>query len=145
MAATFGARISDWVRATKARQTAVLRESAQRLITEAQTVGPSVANPDGGAGGKLPVDTGFLRASMAVSFNGMPTGPSSGEGAAYQFDDRAVTLTLAGAEVGKTIYAGWTATHAPFMEEKYGFMRSAAMNWQIIVDDVAREAKARFG
>lgn len=142
----FSAQIDAWVRASKERQRAVLRESTQRLIDQSQTVGPSVKNPSGGEGGKMPVDTGFLRASMAVSFDGMPSGPGRGDAdSTYQTDGQAVTLKLAGVEVGKTIYAGWVANYAVFMEERYGFMRSAAMNWQMIVDEVTKETKARFG
>lgn len=145
MAGSFSAQVSAWVRATKARQTAVLRDSTQRLIEQAQTVGPSVKNPFGGAGGKMPIATGFLRASMAVSFDGMPSGPGRGDpSGSYSADESQVTLKLAGVEIGKTIYAGWTANYAVFVEEKYGFMRSAAQNWQAIVDDAAREAQARF-
>lgn len=145
MARTFSAQVEAWVKESKARTRTVLHDSAADLISEAQRVGPSVKAPTGGEGGRMPVDTGFLRASMAVSFDGMPAGPSKGEAAAYTYDEDGVTLKLAGVEVGKTIYAGWTAEYAPFMEERYGFMRSAAMNWQGIVDNVTARLKARIG
>ena len=73
---TLQAQVDAWTKKSTARVTAVVQESTQRLIEQANTVGPSVANPTGGAGGKMPIDTGFLRASMAVSFDGMPAGPS---------------------------------------------------------------------
>jgi len=144
-ALNFAAQIDDWVRKTQARTKAVLQESTSRLIEEAQTVGPSVKNPSNGAGGKMPDDTGFLRASMAISFDGMPAGPSRGDAKqAYAYDDNQVTLKLAGVEVGKTIYAGWTAEYAPYAEERYGFCRSAAMNWQSIVSQTIDDAKAKY-
>lgn len=141
----FAATVDAWVKKSKARADAVLKESTQRLIEQAQTVGPSVENPASGAGGKMPVATGFLRASMAISFDGMPSGPSRGDGKqAYSYDDADVTLKLAGVEVGKKIYAGWTANYAVFAEERYGFCRSAAQNWQQIVDQTVADAKAQF-
>lgn len=142
---TLQAQVDAWTKKSTARVTAVVQESTQRLIEQANTVGPSVANPTGGAGGKMPVDTGFLRASMAVSFDGMPAGPSrGGPKTAYPYDSEYV-LQLTNFTPGRTIYAGWTAEYAIFAEERYGFMRSAAMNWQQIVDEVAGESKARFG
>lgn len=142
---TFFAQVDAWTKKSAKRMTAVLRESAQRVIDQAQTVGPSVASPTGGSGGRMPVDTGFLRASMAVSFTGMPTGPSRNEGGtSVTYDGHDVTLVLARATPGQTIYAGWTAEYAPMMEERYGFMRGAAQNWQPIVRQVVNEAKARF-
>jgi len=123
----------------------VLQQSAQTLFEEAQTVGPSVANPSGGAGGKLPIETGFLRSSFAVSFDGMPSGPSRGvPKMIYAYDDSQVTLKLAGVEVGKTIYAGWCADYAIFAEERYGFCRSAGANWQQIVSAATDRAKALY-
>lgn len=143
MAHSVSAKVDAWVKETKQRAKAVLQQSTQELISEAQRVGPSVENPTGGEGGKMPIATGFLRASMAISFDGMPTGPDRGEGKApFSYNDSEVTLRLAGVEVGKTIYAGWTARYAKYVEERYGFMRSAAQNWQAIVDRVTAKAKA---
>jgi len=142
---TFVAQVDAWTKKSAKRMTAVFRESAQRVIDTAQTVGPSVASPTGGAGGRMPVDTGFLRASMAVSFTGMPVGPSHNEGgASVTYNGQDVTLVLARATPGQTIYAGWTAVYAPMMEERYGFMRGAAQKWQQIVREVVNEAKTRF-
>ena len=91
------------------------------------------------------MDSGFLRASMAVSFDGMPSGPNRGDPkTAYAYDDAQVTLKLAGVEVGKTIYAGWCADYALFAEERYGFCRSAAANWQTIVSGTIDKAKALY-
>lgn len=141
----FAAAVDAWTKKSKARCTAVLRQSTQSLIDDAQTVGPSVENPSGGAGGKMPIATGFLRASMAISLDGMPSGPSRGDAnSAYSYDDSAVTLKLAGVEVGKTIYAGWCAEYAPYVEERYGFCRSAAQNWQSHVNAAIAQAKSEF-
>lgn len=55
-----------------------------------------------------------------------------------------MTLKLAGVEVGKTIYAGWTADYAIYSEERYGFCRSAAQNWQNHVSAAIADAKAQY-
>jgi hypothetical protein len=120
--AGFGARATQ-------RATAILRESAQRLIEEAQT--PTAK------GGKMRVDTGFLRASGQASLTGLPYGPSDKSEAPGQFD---YTFVLAQAQLGGTIWFGWTANYAIYREFHDGFMRSAAQNWQSIVNQVAREA-----
>jgi hypothetical protein len=137
----FKAQVEAWARKSDARLNAVFRESAQRLIAEAQTVGPSVANPGGGEGGKMPVDDGFLRASGQASLTGWPSGPSRPEDGLGSMD---YAITIAGARIGQTVYFGWTAEYAPFMEQRYGFIRSAAQYWQSIVSGVVREAMARF-
>ena len=133
MAGKVGGRFSASVagfgaRATQ-RATAILRESAQRVIEEAQT--PTAK------GGKMRIDTGFLRASGQASNTGMPYGPSDKSEAPGQFD---YTLVIAQAKLGGTIYWGWSAGYALYREFHDGFMRSAAQNWQAIVNQVAREA-----
>ena len=141
MALKFGAQVNAWARKSERRLEAIFKESAQRVIEQAQTVGPSVANPGGGAGGKLPVDSGFLRASGQASLTGWPVGPSRVEDGMGQFD---YSITIAGAKLGQTIFWGWSAAYAGIAEERYGFMRSAAQNWGSIVSAVTREAQVRF-
>lgn len=130
---SFSAQVAAWVRKSDSRVTAVFRESAQRLIEQAQT--------PVGAGGKMRVDTGFLRASGQASLTGWPTGPSRRDEGNGNFD---YTLTIAGAKVGDTIYFGWTAEYARVREFHDGFMRSAAQNWQPIVTAVVKEAMAKY-
>jgi hypothetical protein len=129
----FKAQVAAFGRKSDARLTAIFRESAQRVISEAQTVR--------GEGGKMRVDTGFLRASGQASLTGWPSGPSRRDEGLGSFD---YAITIAGARVGQTIYFGWTAEYAGYREYEDGFMRSAAQNWQNIVSGVVREAMARF-
>lgn len=129
----FSAQVAAWANKSERRLEAIFKESAQRLIEQAQT--------PRGAGGKMPVDTGFLRASGQASLTGWPSGPSRQDEGMGAFD---YTVTIAGARLGTTIYWGWTAEYAPYMEERYAFARSAAQNWNGIVSAVVREAMARF-
>lgn len=141
---SFAATVNQWVAKCERRTAAVVKESAQRVIATAQEVGPSVANPDSVGTGKMPVATGFLRASLVAQIGSMPAGPTQGGTTAYRYDDGMVTMTIVGMRLGDTLFAGWSAQYAPIMEQRYGFMRSAAQGWQRIVREVTDEAKARF-
>ncbi|MFC0368007.1 HK97 gp10 family phage protein [Methylobacterium isbiliense] len=122
--------------------TAVFRESAQRVIAEAQK---PVAQ-----GGRMRVDTGFLRASGTASLNGLPpaTRDRPGEGT-FVYNPAAAALVIAGAGIGDTIHFGWTASYARHRE--YGtssqapdaFMRTAAQQWPAIVARVSGELQSR--
>lgn len=142
---TFSQQATAWVTATRERMTAVRNEAIQRTLATAQEPGPSVANPGGGQGGHMPVDTGFLRASLVVVKGDMlPASRVKPEGQeAFAYDQAEGTLTLAGAEMTDTITAAWTANYARFAEERYGFSRLAAQQWPRIVAEVASEAYLR--
>ena len=127
--------LDAWVRKTKARQEAVLKTAAQSLFAE--------ANLAVGKGGKMPLDTGFLRASFDASLSGMPVGPSRGEGGGNPDNAGNVAAVISNATTGDTIFAGWTAVYARRQEyERYGFARSAADNWQTHVNNAIAVAKA---
>ena len=111
----------------------VLQSSFQDFVDNAQE---SV-----GRGGKMRVDTGFLRASGRASIGNVPTGPSKqpedapvGQytGVYDDFDGsggqatKAVILDL---KLGDTIYFGWTAEYARARELHDGFLEASAMNW----------------
>lgn len=77
----------------------------------------------------MPVDTGFLRNSLAVAVNAEPTAATGPE----------VAARIAGFELGDTISARWTAHYAVHVE--YGargrpgraFVRQAAQKWPAFV------------
>ena len=130
MTKSFSAQIDAWTRKTKARMDAVVKSSTQDVVALAQK---PVAK-----GGNMPVDTGFLRASLQSSLNGSTglTGPES------------YTLTVANMEAGDVATFGWTASYARHVE--YGtqgrpgrhFVGNAALQWQRIVADNVTKAKA---
>ncbi len=138
MAGKFEAQVRAFADKAKRRQTAIFRQSTQDVAQE--------SNTPRGQGGKMPIDTGFLRASQAASKLGMPSGP--GKGAAGTLYNRPlgipVEVVLLNANLGDTVWVGWTANYAPVMEQRYGFMRSAAQNWQSIVDRVASDVRSRY-
>jgi len=139
---SFSAQVDAWVLQTKQRQEAVFKESSQRVIEEMQK---PVA-----AGGNMPVDTGFLRASMLTTLGAPATqikfNPGSG---VFNYTGTETVLTIARAEVGDAIYAVYTANYASYVEygtrgrAGRGFVRLAAQRWKSIVAEVVNEAKAR--
>lgn len=145
---SFAATVDAWTRKSDRRMSAVFKEGAQRVIAEAQR---SV-----GEGGRMRVDTGFLRASGQVSLDGMPqirgdARPASDAApGSYGDGSSEIALSIAGASIGDTIYFGYTASYAAARE--YGargqppdaFVRTAASKWQGIVRDVIQEAKRRY-
>jgi hypothetical protein len=121
VAGTFTAQIKAFANRATEKMEAVVKQSAQEVFSIAQT--PKAQ------GGRMPVDTGFLRNSMIAELNG---GRVGGGADAY-------VMAVAGADLGDTIFAGWTANYARFME--YGtsrtrgnfYMLNAAQQWQAIV------------
>lgn len=116
------------------------RETAQRVMEE--------ANKPESQGGKMPVDTGFLRNSVAASHSGMPR---TGSGP--------VELVIATTRLDQPLWIGWTAAYARRMEYGYmgtdgagrsysvrgkGFMRSATQQWRSIGEAAARDVLRRF-
>lgn len=130
MAQTFAAQLKDFAGLTSAKLELVVKQSAQDMFSDAQ-------NPKA-LGGNLPVDTGFLRNSFVSALNGQGsvTGPD------------AYALTIAGMELGDSVFGGWTAEYARHVE--YGtskmagsfFALRAAQNWPAIVARNAQKARA---
>lgn len=136
----FNAQVNKWVRQTEARMTAVFRESTQRVVSEAQS--------------RIPVDTGFARASIRASLSELPQidpGFHGGHGQSYSYDQGSIVATIASAKLGETIYVGWTANYVIYLEYGHsqqapsGFVRISAMQWPRIVSEVSAELRSRAG
>ena len=143
MSGNFAAEVSAWVQETQQRMDAVFKESCQRTIAKAQT--------PVGAGGYMPIDTGFLRASVRASTSAMPPIDSAAKPTLpmYAYNSGEVVLTIASAEFGQTIYVGWTANYAAHIHNGTSrmiprpFATMAALQWESIVHQVGSEAMAR--
>lgn len=132
---TFAADVADWVRETEGVLLNVIRESVDEAVHEMQIPKSE--------GGRMPVDTGFLRSSGMSSLNGWPSGPDDKPDDAlpnsYKWDGESVSVTLSNFNLGDTFYFGWTAVYALKQETYNGFLGATAQNWQSIVDaNVAR-------
>lgn len=143
---SFSAAVDEWCKKAEGRMTAVFKESTQRVFSLAANA--------------VPIDTGYARASVRASLSSMPPiNPRSrpersrkadeARGSLYKFDPQGVVLTINGAQLGQTIYIGWTAAYVLYLEygssmqAPLGFVRVAAAQWQPIVNQVVKEAKLR--
>lgn len=144
MAESFDAVIDRVVADSKEKMLAVVKNSIQEVVEQAQTPVKK--------GGKMVVDTGFLRLSGQAQLNQIPSGPIRGrhrkageEGVLpeYAISDNAdyILPILAKMKIGDTFYFGWTAIYALQQEIYHGFMESAVMNWRQIVDGQIRRLK----
>lgn len=135
---SFSSQVDAWVRQSEARLLAVAKESTQRTVSKAQE--------------RIPRDTGFARASVRGSLESMPQilpGARGKEGQSYNYNSGEITLVIANAELGQTIYIGWTASYTPFLEAgsskqaPSGFVGISALEWPATVAAVTQELKAR--
>ena len=163
----FSAAVTDWVRETKERSTQVFRESAEEVVSIMQRSGPSAASTKAaidkgigstgrgknrkriagpvqaaGDGGAMPVDTGFLRASVRISKEApIPIDKSARpvEGQSYSYSESAITLAILSAEIGEKLYVTYTASYARAVNygagsrPGYHFVDLAAQRWPQIV------------
>jgi hypothetical protein len=134
---TFSADIEAWGRKTQARMLAIARESAQRVISVAQS--------------RVPVDSGFLRASIRASNSEMPAidPKARGDGTPVTYDTGEIMLVIAGTELGQHLFVGYTASYSAAVHWGTSKMAPrlwvtlAAMEWPRIVSEVTQEAKTR--
>ena len=139
--ASFSAAVSAWVTETKERMDAVRKEAAKRTVAIMQT--------PVGEGGRMRVDTGFLRWSLQAQL-GMgsftprdkPVGVEK-----FTYDPGDVNLVIINAAPSDAITVGFTARYAAARE--YGargqapdaFVRLAAQQWQRVCTEAATEAQ----
>jgi hypothetical protein len=144
MTGDFAAQVDAWTAKARRRAEAVFRESAQRVVEE-------MKRPVG-AGGKLPVDTGYLRASIQASTATMPLirrGAHPEPGHSYMDNASEITMVIANMKLGEIIYIGVTAEYGAHVEygargrPPAGFVRGAAQGWQGLVNEVTAAARAR--
>ena len=127
MTESFSAQVNAYVSETNERSLAVFQASSVDFVGDAQT--PT------GKGGRMRVDTGFLRNSHVSGLNG-----STSLSGADNY-----SLTIAGAKLGDSITGGWTADYA--IPREFGargqapdfFARGAAQKWQQFVDANSRK------
>ena len=140
---SFAGQASEWVKETKARMLAVRNESVQRVVEIMQTPVE--------AGGRMRVATGFLRASLRAAVgtaNFVTTSPPVGQ-LKFIYDASAVSLVIAGADIGDPIEVVYTANYArareynPNGQTPDRFVAMAAQQWGRVVNEVCREAQAR--
>jgi hypothetical protein len=146
MAGSFAASVSRWVSETEQRIEAVRKQATQEVFEEARR--------PRGEGGKMRVDTGFLRNTAVASLSAMPPIDKNARpvpGQSYKDNSSAIALIIAQSKPGDTVYLGFVAAYSA--ERELGargqppdaFARSAAEQWQSIVRRVSQRAQQRAG
>lgn len=149
MAQTFSAQIGAWTRKVDGAIEAIFKASVQELVEQADQILTQMVYeaPPASSGYKR---TGFLRSSVKVSTSSMPLAnrPQGTPDGGYMAE---IEVQIAGAELGETIYVGWTANYAGYVH--YGangvaprpWVSIVAQRWQMIVEAKAAELKSRLG
>ncbi len=117
----------------------IFRYSVQDLVEEVLLEGPSKGPPpEAGVGGWMPVQLGNLRRSLRASTSQMPMiNPVLHKD--IPDEKAAIILSITGAELGETLYLGFTAAYAAAVNYGHGnfsgylFVEKAAAHWQEIV------------
>ena len=127
---TLVADIESFITDSEERMLAVMRGSLRDMIEDMQV--PTAK------GGKMRVDTGFLRTSGRGAVDGWPTGngtrPKDAVKGQYEWDGAALNTVLLNMKLGDTFYWGWVAKYAPVRNTYDGFMDAPIQNWQSYVD-----------
>lgn len=122
---SFTAEVEDFIRQSEDRMLTVMRAAINDVVDDAQT---PVSK-----GGRMRVDTNFLRASGRAALNAVPSGPSVKPNDAapnsYTYDGDAVASVLAKMKLGDTFFFGWTANYVRYRETYDGFLGAALQNW----------------
>lgn len=134
---TFEAAVGEWARKVEGAVEIVFKESAQELVTQLNAL--------------VPVDTGFLRSSLTASTSAMPVLALSNPGGTFNVDAGEIMLVIAGADIGDTIYLGYTANYGAHVH--YGangrpgrpWVDMVAQRWGSIVAAKSAEVKSRLG
>ena len=133
---SFQQQVANYTKKYEKQLRATAREAVQETVAIAQT--------PRGAGGRMRVDTGFLRASIVAGLGRMPSGPTQAiEDAAYNYTGTAVAAALLrwDPNTGQTFFAGWSANYARPREFRDGFLRGATEQWPKTVDSAAKRVR----
>lgn len=149
MSGTFGAVVGEWAKDTKNALEDVFKESAQELVSQMDKIlADLVYDQPQRAGYRR---TGFLRASLMASTEAMPGLIRANPGAAAPADFGDVVLVINGADLGDTIYLGYTANYGAFVHDgargqpPRPWVTLVAQRWQAIVEAKSAEVRQKYG
>lgn len=158
----FEDQVNKFARRYEARLRAVGRTAVQETVSIAQEVSrpPNAAmglvSTSSSGGGRMRVDTGFLRASIQAALQTMPSGPSVNEGTHGGKKKYPIGTQVAGEPVAAAIlkwdpnkniplFIGWTANYARHREAKDGFVRGAVEKWDTTVYKAVKKVEVALG
>jgi len=149
VASSFSAVIEGWTRRVKEAEEAVFKEAAQELVKQLndQITEMIYDAPETPSYRR----TGFLRASLVASKEAMPRLIRDNPGVQVNADAGDVILVIAGADLGDTIYLGYTAKYGAMVHNGANgraprpWVDLVAQLWPQIVAEKASKVKQRFG
>ncbi|WP_432475244.1 HK97 gp10 family phage protein [Brucella anthropi] len=148
MAKSFAATIGQWAVKVDGALEVVFKESAQELVSQMDKLLADMVYDQPSSENYR--RTGFLRASLMASREAMPRLYRDNPGASVPPDLQQVILVINSADIGDTIYLGYTANYAAYVH--YGAKGAAprpwvtliAQRWEEIVAAKAKEVKQRL-
>ncbi|MDI1261738.1 MAG: HK97 gp10 family phage protein [bacterium] len=148
MAKSFAAQVGVWAKKVDGALRVVFQEAAQRIALELDGELGDQVYASAETGYKR---TGFLRSSLVASKEAMPRLTRGNPGVAVPADLGDVMLVITGADIGDTIYLGYTANYAAHVH--YGsngraprpWVMLVAQRWEQIVAETARDVRKRLG
>jgi hypothetical protein len=146
--ASFAAQVGAWANKVDGALTAVFRESTQELVSQMdQLLVDMVYEAPPTPRYKR---TGFLRASLMASTDALPAMTKDNPGKPVPADLGDVVLVINGADVGDTIYLGFTANYAAYVHygangrEPRPWVALVAQRWQEIVAAKSADVRKRL-
>lgn len=135
---SFKGKVDQWILNSTVLTEAVIKDAAQEMAIAANT---PVAK-----GGRMRVDTGFLRNSIAASLNSLPSGQNikPAEYSKQNWSPSSVTVIINRMSIGDKLFIGWTAEYAQYRENQDFFARTAAQNWPQHVQNAVHNMRLRF-
>ncbi|KAB2655890.1 HK97 gp10 family phage protein [Brucella tritici] len=148
MAKSFAATVGQWAVKVDGALEVVFKESAQELVSQMDKLLADMVYDQPSSENYR--RTGFLRASLMASREAMPRLYRDNPGASVPPDLQQVILVISSADIGDTIYLGYTANYAAYVH--YGAKGAAprpwvtliAQRWEEIVAVKAKEVKQRL-
>ena len=129
----FTEQVDKWIGKVKRNQVYIFKESTKDLINAMQK--PTME------GGRMPVITGFLRASLRVSLRGISgrTINVKDKNRTYKWDaEHAYSVIERVEKPTQKISIYYAAAYAEIAESRYGFMRLARQKWPTFVNRNAK-------
>lgn len=129
---TIKAQLDAWAAKAVGRTETVLRMAVDEMVEDMQETTSQ--------GGRMRVDTGFLRNSITAGVGVIPSGPSDArvdeQGASHN-----VFITINAWDGKQPLYIGYSANYAAHRELYDGFIEGAVQRWPEFVDDALTKAK----
>lgn len=132
-------QLKTWGERAQERAEAVIKQAIQDVVEDAEV--PRAV------GGRMRVDTGFLRNSIVAAIGKLPVGPSEGPrktAAGVEWRDpigegsSSVMSVLAQWRFDQPLYVGWSANYAEYREQYDGFMQGAVQRWPEFINSAIR-------